>query len=315
VVGISDLRALDDAYRGFLDLVAGQLATAITAARALEEERRRADALAAYHDITARKRSDEGLQAAQAKLERRVRERAQAMSRANERLAKQIARRDRVEEARMELRRRLVRAQEDEHRRIARELHDDLTQRLAVLAIDAGKLEQSAGGGADLAERARDMRAQLVALSESVHSLSRQLHPSILDDLGLGDALRSECLSLSRRDGIAVKFYIRNVPTGLPRDVALCFYRVAQEALRNVARHARCPHASVGLVGTERQLVLCVRDRGVGFDLAGTGKAGLGLESIRERARLIGARLTVRSRPWAGTRITLRVALSRRSPT
>jgi signal transduction histidine kinase len=250
----------------------------------------------------------EALQAAHAELERRVRERTRALSRANDRLAKQIARRHRVEKARMKLRRRLVRAQEDEHRRIARELHDDLTQRLAVLAIDAGKLEQSAGD-ADVAERARDMRAQLVALAESVHSLSRQLHPSILDDLGLVDALRSECLRLGRRDGIAVKFSVRNVPTDLPRDVALCFYRVAQEALRNVAHHARCPHASVGLVGTERQLVLRVRDRGVGFELAGTGKTGLGLDSIRERARLIGARLTVRSLPGAGTRITLRVVV------
>jgi PAS domain S-box-containing protein len=267
-----------------------------------------------YHDITARKRSEQALQEARAELEQRVRERTRAVSRANDRLAKQIARRQRVEEARVELRRRLVRAQEEEHRRIARELHDDLTQRLAVLAIDAGKLEQSADGGADVAERARDMRAQLVGLSESVHSLSRQLHPSILDDLGLVDALRSECLSLGQRDGIAVKYYARDVPTDLPRDVALCFYRVAQEALRNVAHHARAPRASVGLVGTERQLVLCVRDRGVGFDLAGTGKTGLGLESIRERARLIGARLTVRSRQGVGTRITLRVALQRRGP-
>jgi signal transduction histidine kinase len=264
--------------------------------RALEEERRPADAVTAYHDITARKRSEDALQAA------------------NDRLAKQIARRRRLEAARRELRRRLVRAQEDEHRRIARELHDDLTQRLAVLAIDAARLEQLAGARADIAERAQNMRAQLVALSESVHSLSRQLHPSILDDLGLVDALRSECLSLGQRDGIAVKFYVQDLPTHLPRDVALCFYRVAQEALRNVAHHARCPLAFVGVVGTERQLVLRVRDRGVGFDLASTAKTGLGLDSIRERARLIGARLIVRSRLGAGTRITLRVAVPRRGP-
>ena len=141
---------------------------------------------------------------------------------------------------------------------------------------------------------------------------SRQLHPSILEDLGLVDALRSECLSLGQRDGIAVKYHTRDVPTDLPRDVALCFYRVAQEALRNVAHHAQCPRASVGLVANERGLVLCVRDRGVGFDLASTGKTGLGLESIRERARLIQARLAVRSRPGKGTRITLRVPLERR---
>jgi signal transduction histidine kinase len=139
------------------------------------------------------------------------------------------------------------------------------------------------------------------------------LHPSILDDLGLVDALRSECLSLGQRDGIAVKYHAQDVPTDLPRDVALCFYRVAQEALRNVAHHAHCPRASVGLVANERGLVLCVRDRGIGFDLTATGKTGLGLESIRERARLIQARLRVRSRPGVGTKITLSVPLPRRS--
>jgi signal transduction histidine kinase len=208
------------------------------------------------------------------------------------------------------LRRRLVRAQEEEHRRIARELHDDLTQRLAVLAIDAGKLEQAPAEA--VAERARGMREQLVALSESVHALSRQLHPSILDDLNLVDALRSECLSLAQRDGITVAYHARDVPEGLSRDVALCFCRVAQEALRNVARHARCPRATVRLVANEQELVLRVRDRGVGFDLAGRGKTGIGLENIRERARLIQARLTVGSRPGKGTRITLRIPLPRR---
>jgi PAS domain S-box-containing protein len=266
-----------------------------------------------YHDITAHKRWEKALQEAHAELEQRVGERTRELSHANARLAMQIARRQQVEESRTDLRRRLVRAQEEEHRRIARELHDDLTQRLAVLAIDAGKLERLPGRSEEVAESARGMRAQLVALSESVHSLSRQLHPSILDDLGLVDALRSECLSLRQRDGITVKFHAQDVPTDLPRDVTLCFYRVAQEALRNVAHHAQCPRASVRLVARERDLVLCVRDRGVGFDLAGRGKAGLGLESIRERARLIQARLTVRSQQGAGTKIILGVPLHRKS--
>jgi PAS domain S-box-containing protein len=267
-----------------------------------------------YHDITARKRSEEALQKAHVELEQRVRDRTRELSRANARLGRQIAKRTHAEEARTELLRRLVRAQEQEHRRIARELHDDLTQRLAILAIDAGTLERLPDCSPDIGRRARDMREQLVALSESVHLLSRQLHPSILDDLGLVDALRSECLSLGQRDGITVEYYALDVPTDLSRDMTLCFYRVAQEALRNVAHHAQCSQASVRLVATERELILCVRDRGVGFDLAGRGKAGLGLESIRERARLIQARLTVRSRAGAGTKITLRVPLQRRSP-
>jgi PAS domain S-box-containing protein len=266
-----------------------------------------------YHDITARKRSDAALQEAHDELERKVQERTRELSLANARLAKQIARRRRLEETRRELRHRLVRAQEEEHRRIARELHDDLTQRLAVLAIKVGELEQVPGHPADVAGWARSIREQLVALSEAVHSLSRQLHPSILDDLGLVDALGSECLSLRQRDNVTVRYHAQNVPLDLPRDVALCFYRVAQEALRNVARHARCPEASVRLVANERAMLLCVRDRGVGFDVGGMGRTGIGLESIRERARLIQARLLVRSWPGKGTQVTLRVPLQGRN--
>ncbi len=267
-----------------------------------------------FHDITPRKRSEEALRQAHSELELHVLERTRELSRANARLGRQIAKRKRVEAGRTELLRRLVRAQEDEHRRIARELHDDLTQRLAVLAIDAGIIEQLPGCPRDVGERAHVMYERLAALSESVHSLSRQLHPSILDELGLVDALHSECLSLEQRDGIRVRFHVREVPTDFPNDVALCVYRVAQESLRNVARHAQCSRASVQLGGTRRALVLCVRDRGIGFEIAARGKAGLGLESMRERARLIRARLLIRSRPGKGTKITLRVPLHRNSP-
>jgi PAS domain S-box-containing protein len=262
-----------------------------------------------FHDISARKRSEDALRRAHSELEQRVLERTHELFRSNSRLGRQVAKRMRVEAERTELLRRLVRAQEDEYRRIARELHDDLTQRLAGLANDAGTIEQSPGCPHDIRDKARGMREQLVALSESVHSLSHQMHPSILEDLGLVDTLRSECLSLNQRDGIAVKLDARDVPADLPREVALCVYRVAQESLRNIARHARSEGASVRLIGTRRELVLCVQDRGVGFDVDTRRERGLGLECMRERAGLAQGRLVVRSQPGKGTKVILRVPL------
>jgi PAS domain S-box-containing protein len=262
-----------------------------------------------YHDITSLKRSEEALRRDHSELERRVLDRTRELSQANARLERQIARRRRVEAARTELLRRLVHSQEDQHRRIARELHDDVTQRLATLAIDAGIIEQSAGCPAEIGDRAHIMYERLAALSESLHTLSRQLHPSILDELGLVDALRSECTSLYRREGIRVAFHARGVPREVPAEVALCVYRVAQESLRNVARHARCRRAAVRLDASAGALVLRVRDRGAGFQPGARGRPGLGLESMRERARLARARLTIRSKPGEGTRIVLRVPL------
>src|SRR5436309_2234357 len=143
----------------------------------------------------------------------------------------------------------LLHAQEEERRRIAREMHDDWTQRLAVLGIDIAKVEKHLGAPETALALLHTMQEQLVNLSEDVHALSRQLHPSILDDLGLVEALRSECASLSRREGIAIAYRPVQVPASLPKDVALCVYRVAQEALRNLAKHAFVNEASVALVG------------------------------------------------------------------
>jgi signal transduction histidine kinase len=240
-----------------------------------------------------------------------ARVRREAARRINARPGRQVAKRREIEDVRTNLLHRLVHAQEEERRRVARELHDDFTQRLAILAIDASTLEQLPGSPPEVGIRARRIHEQLVGLSESIHSLSRQLHPSILDDLGLVDALRSECQSVQQRENITVKYIAQDTPTIVPRSVALCVYRVAQEALRNVVRHARSPRASVRLVATEVELILRVRDWGVGFGPTSEGRSGLGLESMRERARLIRARLRVRSRPGEGTQITLRVPLNR----
>jgi two-component system, NarL family, sensor kinase len=202
----------------------------------------------------------------------------------------------------------LLQAQEDERRRIAREMHDDWTQRLAVLAIDAAKLETQLETSSNGQSQLRKMRAELVRLSEDVHALSRQLHPSILDDLGLVDALRSECASVARREDLAVAFRWDGVSGSWPKDVSLAVYRVAQEALRNVVKHARTEEARVSLNRSNQELILTVQDKGVGFDVAAMrAQQGLGLSSMGERVRLVRGELEVHSEPGQGTTITVRV--------
>jgi signal transduction histidine kinase len=209
----------------------------------------------------------------------------------------------------------LLNAQEEERRRIAREMHDDWTQRLTLLGIDIANMEKHLGTPAKALPLIRTMQEQLVSLSEDVHALSRQLHPSILDDLGLVEALRSECASFSRREGIEVVYRPETVQTTLPKDVALCVYRVAQEALRNLAKHAGVTEAWVSFISTDAELLLRVEDKGVGFDQAAVpSQPGLGLSSMEERVRLIQAKLSVMSAPGQGTTVEVRVPLVRSDP-
>jgi PAS domain S-box-containing protein len=223
-----------------------------------------------------------------------------------------ITERKQAEDALRDLSGRLISAQEEERRRLARELHDDLTQRLAVLAIEVGKVEQQLQGGAEpVLEGLRRMKQEMIELSAVVHGISRQLHPSILDDLGLVNAIEAECMNFSQREGIQVKFTSKNVPATLPRDLALCLYRIAQESLRNIAKHAKTDKAVVSLAGTDGGILLSVRDYGMGFDPARVrGNGCLGLISMAERVRLIQGDLSVESRPGQGTRIEVRVPLT-----
>jgi two-component system, NarL family, sensor kinase len=187
-------------------------------------------------------------------------------------------------------------------------MHDDLTQRLAVMAIEIGKLEGQLDLPAAVVQSLRGTRDNLVKLSEDVHDLSRQLHPSILEDLGLVDALRSECVQFQKREGIAISYQADHVPAGLPRETTLCLYRIAQEALRNVVRHAGAGSVEVSLVGSDGDVLLTVIDKGKGFDLDRIhGRPGLGLASMAERARLIEAELSIESTPGKGTTINVLV--------
>jgi PAS domain S-box-containing protein len=226
----------------------------------------------------------------------------------------EVAERKRAEEAVRVLAGKLLTAQEAERCRVAREMHDDLTQRIAVLAIEAGKLEQAADGAESLSGKLREMKDQLIRLSQDVHALSRQLHPSILDDLGLVDALRSECVSFSQREGISIRYTPQDIPAEVPKEVALCLYRIAQEALRNIAKHSRAREARIALTATDDSILLSIEDPGVGFNSSQLRGLGLGLASMEERARLIGGELTIRSEPGKGTLVEVFAPCSGRLP-
>ncbi|MEA2710069.1 MAG: two-component system, NarL family, sensor kinase, partial [Phycisphaerales bacterium] len=177
------------------------------------------------------------------------------------------------------------------------------------------QLQARAGGdgGADgaVAAKVRHMTEQIVKLSTDVHAISRQLHPSILDDLGLADAVESECQAFTDREGIAVALDITPLPDSLSNDLALSFYRILQEGLRNVAKHAQTDRVRVSLAAIDgREIVLRICDSGIGFDTPRlrTGP-GLGLASMRERARLVDAELTVTSAPGHGATIEVRAPL------
>jgi signal transduction histidine kinase len=210
---------------------------------------------------------------------------------------------------------RLLTAHEDERRRLARELHDDITQRLARLAIDAARLESIDSRARGHGRASPSVHGELVRLSEDVHALSYRLHPSILDDLGLAEALKAECEQVSRHQAVRIDVELHEVPDALPHDVALCIFRVAQEALRNVARHAQASAAMVTLAHDDGGLLLAVTDNGVGFDIEATRtRPSLGCASMGERVRLLGGRLGIRSASGQGTTISawvpLRVASS-----
>ena len=197
---------------------------------------------------------------------------------------------------------RLISAQEEERARLARELHDDLTQRLAAVAIDAGRLQRLAPEADALLER---IKQQMVALSRDVHGLSRRLHPSALTDLGLIAAVESECRAFFERGGAPVVFDYDPDVEDLPRETQLGLYRIVQEALRNITRHADADEVAIELRRTATSVLLRVTDNGRGFDPAASAHSGLGLSSMEERSRILGGRLDVQSSPGRGTQIVV----------
>jgi signal transduction histidine kinase len=185
---------------------------------------------------------------------------------------------------------RLITAQEEERSRIARDLHDDASQRLALLAIELDQL-----GAQPLADRARSLSADL-------HRMAHQLHPAILDQLGLLPAARRFAEEIALRNGMPVEVASERWPESLPRDAALVLYRVMQEALQNAVKHSGAARVEVTFRGDGHELVLRVADLGRGFSPERAEAAfGLGLAGMRERLRLVGGGLRISSAPQGGT--------------
>jgi signal transduction histidine kinase len=190
---------------------------------------------------------------------------------------------------------RLLRAQEIERSRIARELHDDICQRMLLLTIE---LESVAHGEArDVADAVTVARG----ISHSLRELSHQLHPTRLRVIGLVKALESLCTEVTHAAGVAIAFTHDNVPAALPADVMLCLFRVAQEALQNAVKYSRATELSVDISGTSQGLILTIRDNGVGFDVDAAWKNGIGLRSMSERLQEAGGTLTLTAGAGVGT--------------
>ncbi len=206
----------------------------------------------------------------------------------------------------------LIHAQEEERRRLARELHDDFAQRMAVLAMKVGSIEQNVTRDSRLvAAEFDELRRQAMEISRDMHDISRQLHPAMLDDLGLVKAIEAEFQRVSRREGLDVDFYVEDIPDILPENVALSLYRIVQEGLTNIARHACADRVEISLRHAHGELLLVLRDNGIGLDFEQVRKRpGLGLSSMRERAKIIRGTLQIDSAPSAGTTITVRVVLT-----
>jgi PAS domain S-box-containing protein len=208
---------------------------------------------------------------------------------------------------------RLIQSQEVERQRIARELHDDISQRLALLMmdIDAWQGEIPFQRTSDHSTLRRVM-AQLDELSTDVHNLSHRLHSTKLQHLGLQAALQELCQQFSSRHSILIELNAQSVPQDIPEMVSLCFYRIAQEALKNAVKHSGSPRIDLRIICGEQTLCMHVVDFGTGFDVAAPS-AGLGLMTMQERLRMVGGKLRINSVPESGTEVIAEVPIERSS--
>ncbi|HET6674944.1 MAG TPA: sensor histidine kinase [Nitrospiraceae bacterium] len=281
-----------------------------------------------------RRRDMESLQRAHGELEMRVRDRTAELGKVNQALVAEITERMETERSlrlseaalsnnRLALQRseedlrgltaRLLTAQEEERRRISRDLHDDINQRLAMLVVELETLEQALPPGSNtIGTRLRSLQDNASELCEDLRHLAYQFHPSVLDDLGLTVALRRLVDDIALRTGLKGSFRSPAATAAVPQPVATCLYRIAQEGLSNVAKHAGATGFEVELRQDDHAITLLITDDGAGFDPAErkTDRGTLGLVSMKERAHLVRGGLEVESQPGRGTRVCARIPLT-----
>ncbi|PWT86278.1 MAG: hypothetical protein C5B58_01665 [Acidobacteria bacterium] len=217
--------------------------------------------------------------------------------------------RKQAEEVLSSLNRKLIEAHEEERTRIARELHDDITQRLALIAIELGRLKEDRPRPAELRNRIDVVWKRVSQLANDTQAMARRFHSSKLEYLGLTTAAEAFCKELAKQQQVEIDFRHTSVPQ-LPQEVSLCLFRVLQEALSNALKHSGARHVKVELVGTVKEVALLVSDPGQGFDPEHAMKGhGLGLASMRERLRLVGGEISIHSQLNCGTTVHARVPL------
>jgi signal transduction histidine kinase len=209
----------------------------------------------------------------------------------------------------------LIDAQEKERSRLAAEIHDDFSQRLALLALGLGNAEEKIGTSpAEAARLVHDLLNSASEIGADLHTLSHRLHSSTLEALGLVPGVSALCKEFAFQQGIEIDFVSEKVPSSVRPDVALCLFRIVQEGLRNIKKHSGALKAQVLLRRVDEKLLLSVCDEGVGFDVSNLRKKeGLGTRSMEERAYLVGGRFEIHSEPGKGTRIVVSVPLEQRS--